>query len=81
MRISENWVHGLRPKETHERDNKKVHLFTKIRTSMHFHGLKQRVRETNGEGKVWMYGNNSKLEHVKRISVLSGACVPCASLE
>ena len=53
----------------------------KIRTSVNLCRLKQRVRETCREEKVWTCGKNSELEHIKIIGVLIDTCVPCASLE
>ena len=81
MGIVENWAHGERTTGRYKRDNKKVYLFMKIRTSVNLYRLKQRIRETCREEKLWMYRNNSELEHIKRIDMLVGECIPHELLE
>ena len=81
MGIEDNWARGVRTTGRHDRDNKKVELFIKIKTVLSLHRLKEKVREKRREERVLECRKNSALEHVKRIVVLVETCVPCASCE
>ena len=46
MEIDENWEHGVRTTGKNEKNNDKIELFVKIRTSVQSCALKQKVRDT-----------------------------------
>ena len=80
MEIDENWTHGVRTTGKYQNNNKKIELFVEIITSMQLQKLKQKVINTCEDERVWIKQKNSGLEHVKRIGVLVGVCVPYSSL-
>ena len=71
MRIEKNWECGMRTTCRNNIDNNIVELFIKIRTSVNFCRLKQKLRETCREEIVWMHVNNTTLEHAKVIGGLA----------
>ena len=81
MGIDENWAYGVRTTGRYEKNNMKIELFLKIRTSVQLCRLKQKVRNMCENESVWIKQKHSGLEHVKRIGVLIGVCVPHSSLE
>ena len=81
MGIDKNWAYWVRNTGRYEKNNMKIELFLKIRTSVQLHRLKQKVRNICENESVWIKQKHSGLEHVKRIGVLIGVCVPYSSLE
>ena len=81
VELEENWARDVRTTGHHKRNNVKVELFVKIKTSEQPCRLKQKVRNTCKEEGVWTKQKKSRLEHVKRIGTLVGLCVPYSSLE
>ena len=75
MGIDENWACGVRTTGRYEKNNMKIELFLKIRTSVQLHRLKQKVRNICENESAWIKQKNSGLEHVKKIGVLIGMCV------
>ena len=56
-------------------------MFVRIKTSEQLCRLKQKVRNMCKEERIWIKQKKSRLEHVKIIVTLVGACVPHSSLE
>ena len=81
MEIEENWAYGVRTTGQHKKNNVKVKLFVEIKTAEHLHRLKQKVREMRKDEDFWIKQQSSRLEHVIRIGMLVGACVPYSSLK
>ena len=80
MEIEENWAHGVRTTGKHKKNNTKVELLVKIKTSEQLCRLKQKVRNTCEEEGVWTKQKKSRLEYVKRNGMLIGAYVHYSSL-
>ena len=54
MRTHDNWAHGVRATGKHEKNNKKIELFVRIRTSVQSCRLKQKVRNACEDERVWI---------------------------
>ena len=54
MEITNNWVCGMRTTGRHERNDRKIDLLIKIRTSINVCRLKQRVRDSCKEEPFWI---------------------------
>ena len=58
MEIEENWVCGVRTTGQHKKNNVKVELFVKIKTSEQLNRLKPKVRNTCEEEGVFTKQKN-----------------------
>ena len=65
MGLHEKWTYGVRPAGNHKKDDKKVEVLVKIKTTVQSCRLKQQVRNTREDENVWIKQKNSDLKHVK----------------
>ena len=67
MGLHEKWNYGFRTVGNQKKDNKKVEVFVKIRTSAQLHRLKQQIRKTCEDENVWIKQKISDLEDAKKL--------------
>ena len=74
------WSEGARTLGSAYRNNRKVEVFIKVRSLISVKGLKEAVSHILDQKSVRVFAKHTMMEHVRRIWLLNGACVKCASL-